>query len=77
MNKEETFKKRKHDIVYNGKIYVRADECMRLMQLYADEQSREAFKSGYGAGILHDEDNPNVHAQEKRAWEIFNQNKER
>jgi len=47
--------------------------CLELFDEYAQQASREAFKAGYGYGIVHDENNPNVHSQEKRAWNIFNQ----
>ena len=48
----------------------------RVLDEYAEQESREAFKTGYAAGIVHDENNPNVHEQEKRAWNIFNQQEE-
>ena len=40
-----------------------------------NELLKETAKSFYGYGILHDENNPNVHTQFKRAWELFNKDK--
>ena len=52
------------------------DEVERLLIEYAEQESREAFRAGYGHGILRDKDNPNIYTQEEKAWDRWKSKQE-